>query len=135
MGVRPSTDPSALSVPGHVTLGKSPNRNTSTIFIDTLRALELWVFLIFSTENAPMILRNFKKYMDFKYSTIVDFKLIKIELRKALQTFCMCGLCCNHGTNVGISLFLTQQSFKTLAQYKSRQFGGQVSILGDGDVS
>lgn len=70
--------------------------------------------------------------MDFKCSTIVGFKLIKIKLRKALQTFCMCGLCGNHGTNVEISLFLTQQSFKTLTQYKSRQFGGPVSILGHG---
>lgn len=70
--------------------------------------------------------------MDFKDNKIMDFKLIKSKLRKFLQTFCVCGLYCNLSRNVQISLFFTQQSFKTLTQYKSVQFGGNFLFWGVG---
>lgn len=52
-------------LPGCVTLGKSPKRITSPFFIDTMKALELWVFMIFSTENRAMILGNFNQIYGF----------------------------------------------------------------------
>lgn len=51
--------------PSYVTLGKSPNRITSTFFIDTMRPLELWVFRLFPSENTGMSLWNFNKIYRF----------------------------------------------------------------------